>query len=343
MTYILSEFSEAIAALAAGAAPWLAAIRIGPNQHVTGIAWGPDLVVTTEQALPPRDTYTLVLSSGMLAEARGLHRDPSLNLALLRLEHPNVVPGMTVAARPGVGALVVALGADYDGTPTVRLTAVHRQAREADQGAVLDLAEARTEVGGLVIDPSGGVLGMTSVARDGAVTVVPHRVITQFVEGAPLSGSAPMPATTGVRPVPEPPRPVYPPPRPAAMPAANPPRMPIPARPAARSYAPTTGRNSERKAWLGVALQPIAVPEPLIARAGQNSGRLVVSLTAGGPAEQAGLRVGDVVLSLDGHSTSGPNSLRSFLDGSRIGNQVEVRVLRETALATAYLTVAEAP
>ena len=92
-----------------------------------------------------------------------------------------------------------------------------------------------------------------------------------------------------------------------------------------------------------MALQPITVPESLVPRAGQASGRLVVGITAGGPAEQAGLRVGDVLLSLDGHSTSGANSLRTFLEGSRVGSRVEARILRETTIATAWLTVAEQP
>jgi serine protease Do len=81
----------------------------------------------------------------------------------------------------------------------------------------------------------------------------------------------------------------------------------------------------------------------LVPRAGQASGRLVVGITVGGPAEQAGLRVGDVLLSLDGHTTSGPNALRAFLEGSRIGNQIEVRILRDGNVATARLTVGEQP
>jgi serine protease Do len=80
-----------------------------------------------------------------------------------------------------------------------------------------------------------------------------------------------------------------------------------------------------------------------VARAGQASGRLVVGITPGGPAERAGIRVGDVLLALDGFSTSGANSLRSFLEGSRIGSKVEARLLRDAVIATAWLTVAEHP
>ena len=38
----LAQVSDAIAGLVAGAAPLLAAIRIGPNRHISGIIWQQD-------------------------------------------------------------------------------------------------------------------------------------------------------------------------------------------------------------------------------------------------------------------------------------------------------------
>jgi S1-C subfamily serine protease len=105
--------------------------------------------------------------------------------------------------------------------------------------------------------------------------------------------------------------------------------------------APTVSNG--RRGWLGVALQPITVPDALVGRAGQNSGRMVVSLTAGGPADKAGLRVGDVVLALNGTSTTGPNALRAFLAGDRIGSTIEVKLLRDGGVSTTQLVVAEQP
>lgn len=308
MTLTLPTLSEAIAVLATTAAPWLAAIRVGATQYVTGTAWGNDAIVTTDRALPPRDSYTLVMPGGRPAAARLLHRDPGLNLALLRLEQPNPVPAMAAGRPPAVGSLALVVGADTDSSPTVRLTAVHRQSRASDQGAILDMTEAQADPGALVLDPNGAVLGIAHVAAGGAVTIVPHRTVTRFIETAPHA---------------------------AAISRTLPP-------PVARPQ-PNGGQRSDRKGWFGVALQPITVPEPLVPRAGQASGRLVVGITTGGPAEQAGLRVGDVLLSLDGHSTSGANSLRSFLESSRIGTKVEARVLRDNAIATAWLTIAEQP
>ena len=304
MTLALSSLSDTIAALAAAAAPWLAAIRVGADTHVTGIAWADGLVATTDRALPARDGYTVILSGGTIVAAKLLHREPSLDLALLVLDRLYAITPLPAAPPPLVGSLTVLVAADFDATPIVRLAVVHRQARAGGQGTMLDLTEARVEPGALVLDADGAVLGMAHIETGGAVTIVPYGTIARLVENAA--------------------RPALP--RPAGAPR------------------PMTGAiPNGRRGWFGIALQPITVPEPLVPRAGQTSGRLVVGITAGGPAEQAGLRVGDVLLSLDGHSTSGPKSLRGFLGSSKIGNRVEVRVLRDAAVANTWLTVAEHP
>jgi S1-C subfamily serine protease len=98
-----------------------------------------------------------------------------------------------------------------------------------------------------------------------------------------------------------------------------------------------------RRGWLGVSLQPITVPESLVHRAGQPTARQVVSVTRSGPADRAGLRAGDVLLALDGASTSGNHALRAFLAPERIGSEVEVRLMRDGHIHTTVLTVAAQP
>ena len=98
-----------------------------------------------------------------------------------------------------------------------------------------------------------------------------------------------------------------------------------------------------RRGWLGVALQPITVPEAMRGAVGQASGRMVVSLAPSGPADLAGLRPGDILLSLDGHSISGAHALRAFLGPERVGRQVEVRLMRDGQVVTRQLTIAPQP
>ena len=97
------------------------------------------------------------------------------------------------------------------------------------------------------------------------------------------------------------------------------------------------------RGWLGVALQPINVPHAMRAVAHQTSGRMVVSVTPGGPAEHAGLRLGDVLLAIDGQSVSGPQGLRTFIRRDRIGTAIEIRLMREGAVRNVTLRIAPQP
>jgi serine protease Do len=97
------------------------------------------------------------------------------------------------------------------------------------------------------------------------------------------------------------------------------------------------------RGWLGLALQPITVPDVLVAQTGQTSARMVVSITRGGPAEKAGLQVGDVLLALNGTGATGAHALRAFLASERIGSSIEVKLLRDGAMLTTHLTVAAQP
>ncbi len=338
MTQLLSQVSESITLLVASVAPVLTAIRIGQNRHVTGFLWRSDLVVTSDQALPAAAGYTIVLSSGALISAQPGPRDPVNNLAALRLDAPVAVTVPDPANSATIGALVLALGADFDGSPTVRLTTIHGFPRSpgAASGAAtitLDLAGGRVSHGGLVLDADGRLLGMTSVSPNGDAIVVPHGVIARFVEAAtavagPDTGAtAPMPQTMTLPTV-----------QPTPQVAVQAPTAPV-----VRNGQGNGSRGGGRRGWLGISLQPITVPEGLAHRAGQHTARQVVSVTRGGPADRAGLRSGDVLLALDGSSTSGNHALRAFLAPERIGSQVEVRLMRDGLLHTTVLTVAAQP
>jgi S1-C subfamily serine protease len=338
MTQLLSQVSESITILVANAAPVLTAIRIGQNRHVTGFLWRSDLVVTSDQALPAASGYTIVLSSGALISAQPGPRDPVHNLASLRLDSPVSVAVPQPALSATIGALVLALGADFDGSPTVRLTTIHGFPRTPGAGAAaatitLDLAGARVSHGGMVLDAEGRLLGMTSVSPGGDAIVVPHGLIARFVEAATAptapDGSTPMSQTMTlptVQPIPQ-----------VAVQA--------PVEQVVRNgQQPAAPRGIDnRRGWLGVSLQPITVPEGLAHRAGQRTARQVVSITRGGPADQAGLRSGDVLLALDGSSTSGNHALRAFLAPERIGSQVQVRLMRDGLVHTTVLTIAPQP
>src|SRR5215467_2639597 len=108
-TAALAQLSDAIATQVAGAAPMLVAIRVGANRHISGILWQRDLVITSDQALPAQDSYTLVRPGGVLAAGRPGRRNATNNLASLRLEGAPLPVQILAPAAPRVGALVLAL------------------------------------------------------------------------------------------------------------------------------------------------------------------------------------------------------------------------------------------
>ena len=85
---LLSQLSNAIAARAVSAKPLVAAIRLLDGRHLTGSRWRADLIVASEQVLPQRDDFEIVLPGGAVAKAKLTGRDAATNIALLKLEAP---------------------------------------------------------------------------------------------------------------------------------------------------------------------------------------------------------------------------------------------------------------
>ncbi len=83
-----------------------------------------------------------------------------------------------------------------------------------------------------------------------------------------------------------------------------------------------------RRAFLGIVGGTRTLPQPVAARVGRTRGLEIVQLLEPGPAASAGLRVGDVVLELDGHPIEGVGDLQRRLGGEVIGRSVDLRIDR---------------
>jgi S1-C subfamily serine protease len=88
-----------------------------------------------------------------------------------------------------------------------------------------------------------------------------------------------------------------------------------------------------RRARLGITAEGVTLPVR-IARA-FGTGRRAVrigALVPGGPADRAGLRPGDLILSLDGAPVGGPDDLVRLLGRDRIGRAAELSFQRDLAV-----------
>jgi S1-C subfamily serine protease len=97
------------------------------------------------------------------------------------------------------------------------------------------------------------------------------------------------------------------------------------------------------RGWLGVDLQAVAVPDALRETAGQSSGLMVMSVVDNGPAAQAGIVAGDIVLSVDGTSTHRFRKIARHFGSDSIGRKVDLRLIRGGTVITVPATIAERP
>jgi S1-C subfamily serine protease len=277
---LLSTLSQSLQAHVAAGRGLAVAVRNPSRRHISAMLWQPDAVVTSEQAIGDRDEYEVVTASGATAVARIAGRDPGTNVLVLRTETP-LEAATAPRSAATVGALALALGADAEGGTTARLGLVSavgsqwysRAGGRIEQRIALDIRLGRTEEGGPVLDPEGGVLGMSTLGPPGVVLVIPAATLDRVVPQLLRDGHV-------------------------------------------------------ARGWLGLGLQPVAIPEPLRADAGQTTGMMVMSIAENGPGAVAGVKAGDILLTIDGTSMRGVRRVIAGLDDTSVGRTVELRLIR---------------
>ena len=95
-----------------------------------------------------------------------------------------------------------------------------------------------------------------------------------------------------------------------------------------------------RRAFLGLTGQRVVLPPAIVERLALPAPTAVAVMAVAGdsPAARAGLRAGDVLVSLGGAPTVAPDALLRWLTGDRVGGSAEAVVLREGALLRLAVT-----
>jgi serine protease Do len=96
-----------------------------------------------------------------------------------------------------------------------------------------------------------------------------------------------------------------------------------------------------RRAYLGVAGGPRPVPPQARAGTGSTTCVEVVEVVEGGPADRAGIRPEDLILSVNGARTERVEDLQRLMVADLIGTPVDVRILRAGRLIELELQPAE--
>jgi len=97
------------------------------------------------------------------------------------------------------------------------------------------------------------------------------------------------------------------------------------------------------RAWLGVHVQEVTADIAESLGLKNHAGALVASVVAGSPAAKAGVKIGDVILSLGGRDVEKVQALPRAVAQSKIGDAHAIKVWREGKTVLLNATLAEMP
>jgi S1-C subfamily serine protease len=288
----------------AGAVEAVAPAVVGVNgrQRIasSGLHLGDGVIVTADHALKRDEEITVTVAGSQRVAATLVGRDPSTDLAVLKVEAGGLHAAATAdTADLRVGHLVLALSRSRDGDLGASLGVVSTlgdawrtwRGGRIDRLIRADLAIYPGFSGGPLVDGQGRVLGINTsgLSRHRSVTI-PVATVTRIA--GELS---------------------------------------------------RTGRVA--RAYLGVGMQPVQLPDALRGRLGLagTGGVIVLTVEPGGPADTAGVLIGDVLVALDGDPVADTDDVQAKLWSVAAGTTVKASVVRGGELAELSVTAGEWP
>jgi S1-C subfamily serine protease len=199
----LADLSDQLAGAVERAARSIVTVAARPRQAASGILWktsqGEVIVLTADHVLEREDDITLVLPGGKEIKAQLIGRDPSTDLAALRV--PANELGDAVAAEPAsevkVGHLVLAVGRPGPSGPRASMGVVsfvdgpRRSWRGGEIEAIIyaDLTLYPGFSGGPLLNLAGQVVGLNSshLTRENS-TAIPVATLARVAESLMTHG-----------------------------------------------------------------------------------------------------------------------------------------------------------
>jgi S1-C subfamily serine protease len=184
----LLALSRQLQQLAEAAAGSIVSVRSHGRSIASGFVWKPGFVVTASDALEADDEISVIAAGDRSIQAQLVGRDPTTDIAVLRLaEELNVPVPATASEEVLVGQMVVALGRGREGM-IANLGCVSvaggawqsRRGGRIDKLIRLDLRLDRQAEGGIVVDAQGRVLGMPVFGPRRRPLIIPMATIERI-------------------------------------------------------------------------------------------------------------------------------------------------------------------
>ena len=184
----LAALSAALAdATATAAARVVAVASAGHHDTISGVIWRTGLLVTAHEGLAGDDEFSVLMPDGSKKLASLVGRDPSTDVALLKLE-TGAFADWPAAPLPAAGSLALAVGRAENGA--IAAFGVVSEAGPGwrsmrggliDARIVLGLRLAGRAEGGAVIAPDGALIGLAVTGPRRRALAIPAATIERAV------------------------------------------------------------------------------------------------------------------------------------------------------------------
>lgn len=192
---VLESLSNDLAGAVERAGQSVVAIHARRRIPASGVHWRPGIIVAAHHTIQREDDITVSLADGSTVTATLAGRDPSTDLAVLKVDNAKVATAsLTEDSAIRVGSLVLALGRPGSAVTASLgvISAVGGEWRTWHGGTIdrfvrLDVSIYDGFSGGPLVDASGRVIGInTSGLSRGAALAIPaatvNRVVGQLLE-----------------------------------------------------------------------------------------------------------------------------------------------------------------
>jgi serine protease Do len=110
-----------------------------------------------------------------------------------------------------------------------------------------------------------------------------------------------------------------------------------------RFAGPQSIRPAASRGWLGVEIQPLDAGLADALQLPNTNGALVQNVRAGGPAAMAGIKAGDVILSVDGRVSNNVRDLSALIGRAQPNTKVTLTLWRQGARQDVAVTLGSMP